>query len=86
ITDNLELKINTLNNEEDFLFLANELEKESLNVEANIYKEEKNYQRLLDTLKNYEDKLELNSKEISSVLKHKGLMEVRDKLIMDIGN
>ncbi|MGX7109075.1 hypothetical protein [Facklamia miroungae] len=86
ITDNLELKINTLNNEEDFLFLANELEKESLKVEANIYKEEKKYQQLLDTLKKYEDKLALNSKEISNVLKHKGLMEVRDKLIMDIGN
>ncbi|EDN7602540.1 hypothetical protein RV17_GL000779 [Enterococcus thailandicus] len=86
ITDNLELKINTLNNEEDFLFLANELEKESLKVEANIYKEEKKYQQLLDTLKKYEDKLALSSKEISNVLKHKGLMEVRDKLIMDIGN
>lgn len=85
INDNLELKINTLNNEEDFLFLANELEKESMKVEANIQKEETNYQHLLDTLEIYEDKLKLNSKEISSVLQHKGLMEVRDKLIMDIG-
>ncbi|MBC2167165.1 hypothetical protein HCB26_11365 [Listeria booriae] len=85
ISDNLELKINNLNREEDYLFLANELEKESLKVESNIKKEEENYRCLLDKLKIYEDKLELSSKEISSVLQHKGLMEVRDKLIMDIG-
>lgn len=43
IIDNFELKINILNNEEDFLFLVNEFEKEFLKVEVNIYKEEKKY-------------------------------------------
>ncbi|MBF2458343.1 coiled-coil domain-containing protein [Listeria seeligeri] len=85
ISDNLELKINTLNDEEDFLFLMNELEKEALKIETDIHKEEKKYKDLLYTLEMYEDTLKFKSKEISNILQHKGLMEVRDKLIIDIG-
>ncbi|HAO5923668.1 TPA: hypothetical protein IP987_002908, partial [Listeria monocytogenes] len=85
ISDNLELKINTLNDEEDFLFLMNELEKEALKIETDIHKEEKKYKDLLHTLEMYEDTLKFKSKEISNILQHKGLMEVRDKLIIDIG-
>ncbi|HAO5958139.1 TPA: hypothetical protein IQA10_002864, partial [Listeria monocytogenes] len=68
ISDNLELKINTLNDEEDFLFLMNELEKEALKIETDIHKEEKKYKDLLYTLEKYEDTLKFKSKEISNIL------------------
>lgn len=86
IEDNLEMRIYNYNSIEDALFLKAGLEEELVDIERKIEGEEKRYQEQLEQINAYEKKLAIYNEEIDDVLKYKGYMEMRDSLIMELGN
>lgn len=81
LEDVIKLKSKRYNISEDYIAIKNELQKSIHEVELDIEKEESNYEELLSQLKRYEEKLEINTKEVSNVLRHKGLCEIRDSVV-----
>ena len=85
IEDHIEERLGRYNTIEDILFLKAELESVINEVEYKINREEERYKQHLDQLAVYEDKIKINTREVSDILKYKGYIEVRETLIHDLG-
>ena len=83
LKDVINIKSKRYNLSEDLIAIKNELQKSIHELQDDIEKEEANYAHLLSQLKEYEEKLEINSEQVSDVLRHKGLCEIRDSVIAE---
>ena len=68
---------------EDIVTVKNELQVAIQNAASEIGKEEEKYQKLLDRLSAYEEKLKLNTKQVNDVIRYKGLCEIREGLVSE---
>lgn len=84
IDDTIALKSKRYNISEDITLVKNDLQISIHKLLADIKKEETKYANLLILLNNYQDKLKINTKHVSDILKHKGLCEIRDDTVNDM--
>lgn len=68
---------------EDIVIVKNELQVAIQNATGEIEKEETKYQKLLEQLAAYEEKLKLNTKQANDVIRYKGLCEIREDIVSE---
>ena len=68
---------------EDIVIVKNELQVAIQNATDEIEKEEAKYQKLLEQLAAYEEKLKLNTKQANDVIRYKGLCEIREGIVSE---
>jgi Membrane-bound metallopeptidase len=77
----LEMRIKRYNSVDDLYLLFNQLESTLLKITEDIEKEQGKYRSILNSLKNYEERLKINSAKAQEILKHKGLIIIREDML-----
>ena len=80
----LHLRIKRYNTGDDIILLSGELQIDVQRIERDIAKQEAEYSEWLSKLHEYESALNLHSSEINDVLRHKGFIEIKDKMCEDL--
>lgn len=83
--ENTKIKITQYGQLEDFYLMKNELDSLLLSVDRHIEINEGRYGNLLSKLKYFEKEININNKEVSSVVKHKGYLETENNLLKEYG-
>ena len=78
----LRLKSKNYNLIDSAVLINNDLQISLCEYENKIKEEEKTYVELLEQMKRYEQKLQINTERVKNVLKQKGLSEVRDQIVL----
>lgn len=81
---NIDLKITYSNQIEDLITIKDELEIMILKCDKDLKKKENEYKNLLSKLSIYEEKININNKYTSDVLKHKGYLKAKEDLLIDL--
>lgn len=84
IVDSIIFKHSQYNCKQDYLFLSQSLEVQYVKIIDEIEKEEETYKEFSDKLESYNKKIRSINKNIDSVIKHKGYIEMRDKMQCDL--
>lgn len=69
---------------EDYLFLSQSVEMDLEKVIEELDKEKERYQIISQRLEKYNKKIREINKNVDNVIKHKGYIEMRDKLVVDL--
>lgn len=85
LTETTLFRAQKLNDREDIILIISDVKKSLLEIDKRIASQTKRYQELLKHLEKYNAQIEVSSAEIDGVLKHKGYIEIRDGLLLDIG-
>jgi hypothetical protein len=80
----IHVRIKRYNTGDDIILLSSEMQIDIKKFENEIAKLEAEYSDWLRRLSEYENALNLNSSEINDVLRHKGFMGIKDKLVDDM--
>lgn len=80
----LHLRIKRYNTGDDIILLSGELQIDIQKIERDIAKQEKEYTEWLQKLNQYEAELNLHSSEINDVLRHKGYIDIKEKMSDDL--
>ena len=80
----LHLRIKRYNSGDDIILLSGELQIDFHKTEREIAKQETQYAQWLSKLKEYESTLNLHSSEVNDVLRHKGYIDIKDKMSDDL--
>lgn len=83
LEDNLEEKIKDADYYQEILFFKEEMDILLNDCNKEIERKENNYKILLEKLNKYEEKLNIDSVKLDSVLKHRAYVETKDSLIKD---
>ena len=83
ISDAIYLKSKNYNLIDSAVLIKNDLQISLCEYENKIEEEEKIYVELLEQMKRYEQKLQINTERVKNVLKQKGLSEVRDQIVFE---
>lgn len=83
ITLPLKTKIQKYNSVDDLYLLFSQLNSELVKILGDIDKKQENYHDILQSLKRYEERLKVNSRKNQEILKHKGLIIIRDDLLKE---
>ncbi|MEL7657596.1 MAG: hypothetical protein AAGU75_17010, partial [Bacillota bacterium] len=78
------MRIKRYNTGDDIILLSGELQIDVQRIERDIAKQEIEYTRWLSKLNEYECALNLHSSEINDVLRHKGYIEIKEKMSDDL--
>lgn len=84
LKDTIQLKSKNYNIIEDAIAIKNELQVVLLESQQKIEKEEAIYKDLLSQMRMYEEKIHVNRVEADSVLKQKGMAELRDEIVSEL--
>ena len=84
VENNLEISIKKYNEKEDLYLISSELEINLTKIDSELEKKQNEYENILNTLKEYEEKLNLNNQEIDDILKYKGFNEMKEGLLVDL--
>ena len=84
LDNTLPLKIERYNTGDDIILLSGELQIDVQRIERDIVKQEKEYTKWLSKLDDYDSALKLHSSEIDDVLRHKGYIEIKEKISDDL--
>lgn len=71
---------------DDYLFVNQQIELNLIKISEDIEKEENLYRDLTNKLNAYNNRIKKINKNIDSVIKHKGFIEMRDKIYEDLSN
>lgn len=80
----IQVRVKRYNTGDDIILLSSEMQIDIKKIENEITKLEAEYTNWLQRLSEYENALNLKSSEVNDVLRHKGFMEIKDKLADDI--
>lgn len=83
IADTVTLQSKRYNLTEDIILVKNRLQISLLDLDKEIQSEEQRYSRLLAELGDYEARMKINTSQINDVLRHKGLCEIRDGIVVE---
>lgn len=83
LEDTVILQSKRYNLTEDIISVKNQLQITLLEVEKAIAEEESKYSELLEELAIYEERMKINTAQINDVLRHKGLCEIRDGIVVE---
>ena len=84
IDNPLDLRIKRYNAGDDIILLSGELQIDVQKIERNIAQKEIEYTDWLRKLNEYESALDLHSSEINDVLRHKGYIDIKEKMSDDL--
>ena len=84
LDDPLHLRIKRYNTGDDIILLSGELQIDIHKIEKEIEKQETAYTEWLSKLNGYENALSLHSSEINDVLRHKGYIDIKEKMSDDL--
>ncbi len=85
IGDDFTIKLAQYSQLEDFLIMKNHLDTEMLQIEKQLLHNEEKYQLQIERLELFEKEMNLNSSEISDVLKHRGYLETQNNMLKESG-
>jgi len=80
----LHLRIKRYNTGDDIILLSGELQIDIQRIEKDIVQQETEYSEWLRKLNEYDSALNLRSSEINDVLRHKGYIDIKDKISDDL--
>lgn len=80
----LHLRIKRYNTGDDIILLSGELQIDVQRIEKDIAQQETEYSEWLRKLNEYDSALNLRSSEINDVLRHKGYIDIKDKISDDL--
>lgn len=80
----LHLRIKRYNTGDDIILLSGELQIDVQRIEKDIAQQETEYSEWLRKLNEYDSALNLQSSEINDVLRHKGYIDIKDKISDDL--
>lgn len=83
ITDTIELKSKRYNIADDIVIVKNDIQISIHKSLDDISREEVKYAKLLAELNEYQEKLKINTKQVSDILRHQGLCEIRDGIVLE---
>jgi hypothetical protein len=83
LDDVVSLQSKRYNITEDIILVKNRLQITLLELDKNIKAEEQTYSNLLKELNAYERKMKINTVQVNDILRHKGLCELRDSIIIE---
>ena len=83
IEDTVKMQSKRYNLTEDIILVKNRLQISIHDIEKAISEEERKYSELLMELNAYEERMKINTSQINDVLRHKGLCEIRDGIIVE---
>lgn len=83
LEDTVTLQCKRYNLTEDIVLVKNKLQITLLDLDSTIKEEEKKYSELLEDLADYEERMKINTAQVNDVLRHKGLCEIRDGIIVE---
>jgi len=81
LENTLHLRVRRYNTGDDIIFLFGALQIDIQKIEKNITRQEKEYSEWLSKLNEYENALNLQSSEINDVLRHKGFIDIKEKML-----
>lgn len=84
LEDTVTLRISKYNTSEDIILLSNNTQIAISELERNIDRQEGEYKKWLEEMKKYEEALADKHGEIDDVLAHKGYIEIKDELILEL--
>jgi len=84
--DNYEFRYKQYDKNEDYLYLTQNIEIDLEKIVRELEAERKHYASISNMLNEYNNKLTKINNNINSVVKHKGYIEMRDKLIIDLND
>lgn len=85
IVDTTQLRASKYNTGDDIIIVSNDIQRSVLELNSKIDSETDKYKELLFLLDEYEAKINLSSVQVNDVLRHKGFIEVRDSLLVELG-
>jgi len=80
----LHLRIKRYNTGDDIILLSGTLQIDIQKIDRDIANQEKDYAEWLGKLQEYENALNLQSSEINDVLRHKGYIDIKEKMSDDL--
>ena len=80
----LHLRVKRYNAGDDIILLSGTLQIDIQKIDRDIAKQEKDYAEWLNALNEYENALNLQSSEINDVLRHKGYIDIKEKMSDDL--
>lgn len=83
LEDTMTLQCKRYNLTEDIILVKNRLQISLLDLDSAIKEEEQKYTELLEDLADYEERMKINTTQVNDVLRHKGLCEIRDGIIVE---
>jgi len=84
LIDTTSLRSAKYNVGDDIIIVSNDIQRSVIEINRNIDLETETYKEFLHLLENYEERLNISSREVNDVLKHKGFIEVRDSLLIEM--
>ena len=85
LKDTTHLRVLKYNDSEDIRILYLDLEAQTMMIDKKIVDAEEKYKSISIRLKEYEDRIQINKKEVTDILKNKGMREILDKFTFDLG-
>lgn len=83
--DTTNARASKYNTSDDIIIVSNDIQRSVLELNSKIESETDKYKELLTLLEEYEEKLNMSSSQVNDVLRHKGFIEVRDSLLIEMG-
>lgn len=84
LENTLHLRIKRYNAGDDIILLSSEMQIDVSKIEREIEQQEAEYAKWLNKLNDYERNLNLHSSEINDVLRHKGYIDIKEKMSDDL--
>ncbi len=84
LVDTMGLRVSKYHASDDIILVSNDIQRSVLELHSKIESETDKYKDLLSLLEEYEIKLNMNSVQVNDVLKHRGLIKVRDSLLIEL--
>ena len=81
IVDTVSLKSKRYNISDDVVIIKNDLQISIHKCLDEISREETKYSDLLKIMEDYQKKMQINTKQVNDILRHKGLCEIRDGIV-----
>ena len=85
LSDTTRLRAIKYNTSDDIIIVSNDIQRSVLEINNKIDSETNKYKELLTALEEYEAKFNMSSAQVNDVLRHKGFIEVRDSLLIELG-
>lgn len=83
ISDTIFLQSKKYNLNEDIVLVKSQIQTLLLGLAKSIEEEECKYNDILSDLKSYEERMKINTAQISDILKHKGFCEIRNGIVSE---
>ncbi|MFI3214646.1 MAG: hypothetical protein R3Y24_15120 [Eubacteriales bacterium] len=83
IQDSVSIKSKLYVFDDDLISVKNQMQAQLAEIQISIEKEEEKYKTSLDAMNSYQEKMKINTSQVSNVLRYKGLCEIREGIVSE---